>query len=162
MRWHFCQRFTQTMRLPHSSMESSTVARSQGLKGLTTHTGGAAGMPCGGQGGGRAAGRPGRSRRAGAARKAWAGGSRRAFLAKQGHTYHRCVRRALARAKGRSVMHGEHPFWTRGVAKIEDRCRSCSYYAARRAPVSAQDGHTVCKEGFAMKRRCAMNCSTSC
>ena len=45
------QRFTQTMRLPHSSMESSTVARSQGSKGLTTHTGGAAGMPCGAQGG---------------------------------------------------------------------------------------------------------------
>ena len=53
------QRFRQTMRLPHSSMESSTVARSQGLKGLTTHTGGAAGMPCGGQGGGQGGGHAG-------------------------------------------------------------------------------------------------------
>ena len=70
------------------------------------------------------------------------------LLRKQGHTYHRCVRRALARAKGRSVMHGEHPFWTHGVAKSEDRRRSCSYYAARRAPVSAQNGYTTFKEGF--------------
>lgn len=38
-------RFTQTIRLPHSSMESNTVARSHGLKGFTTHTGGAAGTP---------------------------------------------------------------------------------------------------------------------
>ena len=52
------QRFRQTMRLPHSSMESSTVARSQGLKGLTTHTGGAAGTLCGGQGGGHAGAQP--------------------------------------------------------------------------------------------------------
>ena len=53
-----CQRFTQMMRLPHSSMESCTVARSQGLKGLTTHTGGAAGTPWGGQGGGQAGPQP--------------------------------------------------------------------------------------------------------
>jgi len=53
------QRFRQTMRLPHSSMESSTVARSQGLKGLTTHTGGAAGTLCGGQGGGHGGGQAG-------------------------------------------------------------------------------------------------------
>lgn len=41
----------QTIRLPHSSTESCTVARSQGLNGLTTHTGGAAGTPGAPQGG---------------------------------------------------------------------------------------------------------------
>lgn len=35
-------------------MERSTVARSQGLKGLTTHTGGAAGTPWGAQAGAQA------------------------------------------------------------------------------------------------------------
>ena len=45
------QRLTQTIRFPHSSTESCTVARSQGLNGFTTHTGGAAGTPGGGQGG---------------------------------------------------------------------------------------------------------------
>ena len=40
-------------------MESCTVARSQGLNGLTTHTGGAAGTPCGAQEGGQGGGQAG-------------------------------------------------------------------------------------------------------
>ena len=98
-------------------------------------------MPCGGQGGGQGGGHAGPQPqgRGGGSRKAWAGGSR--SLSGQRGAYVRPVRPARARPGKRAVCYAwGTSFLDAWRRKIEDRCRSCSYYAVRRALVSARAG----------------------
>ena len=134
-----CQCFTQMMRLPHSSMESCTVARSQGLKGLTTHTGGAAGMPCGWQGGGQGGGHGG-----GHGAPQGRGGRQPQGL--WGNRGIRTIGASGARSPGQKGALFCMGNILSGRGASQDRaavCRLLPYYAARRAPVSAKRAYCL-------------------